>query len=71
MRALHARNVQIILFEVLDQPVDFVICWTKRGKALGGTAMGIRLAQAYGIDVRNLALEGMEKRSYVQEQEAW
>ena len=60
MKALHASNVQIILGAKLGQPVAFVICWTKRGKAVGGTAMGIRVAQAYGIEVRNLALEVRE-----------
>ena len=56
-KAMHARNVQIILGVELDQPVWQVICWTPRGKAVGGTAMGIFLALAYGIPVRNLAEE--------------
>jgi hypothetical protein len=54
-RAMHARNVQIVLGAELDRPVDLVICWTPGGKAVGGTAMGMRLAQAYGITVYNLA----------------
>jgi hypothetical protein len=54
-RAMHARNVQIILGAELDRPVYFVICWTPGGKAVGRTAMGIRLSEAYGITVYNLA----------------
>jgi hypothetical protein len=54
-RAMHARNVQIVLGTELDRPVDLVICWTPGGKAVGGTAMGIRLAQAHRIPVYNLA----------------
>jgi hypothetical protein len=37
-----------------------VVCWTSKGKDLGGTAMGIRLAKAYGISVRNLSVEVRE-----------
>jgi hypothetical protein len=55
-RALHARNAQIILGAGLNDPVDEVVCWTANGKLIGGTAMGIRLAQAFGIPVRNLGL---------------
>ncbi|MEK7700353.1 MAG: hypothetical protein AAB332_08095 [Planctomycetota bacterium] len=61
MQALHARNVQIVLGPRLDQPVEFVLCWTPKGKAVGGTALGIRLALAYGIAVRNLANEESAK----------
>ena len=35
-------------------PSRFVICWTKDGKASGGTGQAIRIAEAYGIEVRNL-----------------
>ena len=68
MRALHARNVQIIIGAELDQSVDFVICWTPIGKTVGGTAMGIRLANAYGIEVRNLAVK---VRQCVQAEFGW
>ena len=31
-----------------------VVCWTKDGKASGGTGQAIRIAQAHGVPVRNL-----------------
>jgi len=61
-QSLHARNAQIILGDKLDEPVDLLICWTPHGKAIGGTAMGVRIAQAYGIEVRNLAVEILDKK---------
>ncbi len=70
-QALHARNVQIILGPELAQPVEFVLCWTPKGKAVGGTAMGIRLALAYGIAVRNLASEESAKPVYCQAEFGW
>lgn len=53
----HARNAMIILGENKNKPVDFVLCWTPAGKLRGGTSQGIRIAQAYGIDVYNLGDE--------------
>ena len=47
-QALHARNFLIM------QGVDFVICWTKDGKASGGTGQALRIAEERGIPVRNL-----------------
>ena len=54
VRKLHARNVAILLGERLDRPVDAVVCWSKRGEPVGGTGMGIRIAEARGIPVLNL-----------------
>lgn len=54
VRLLHARNVPIILGQDLITPVKFVVCWTKDGKASGGTGLGIRIAENYGIPVYNL-----------------
>lgn len=53
----HARNAQIMLGLNGDSPVDFVICWTKDGKASGGTGQAIRIAEDYGIQVYNLKNE--------------
>lgn len=53
-RACHARNVHIIFGQELDSPVEFVLCWTKDGKASGGTGQGIRIAEACDIPVINL-----------------
>lgn len=56
-KALHARNAHIILGRLLVTPVDIVICWTDGGKGGGGTGQGIRIANAYGIEVRDLGVK--------------
>lgn len=53
-KALHARNSHIILGRRLDDPVERIICWTRDGKASGGTGQGIRIARAHKIPVHNL-----------------
>lgn len=51
---LHARNVHQILGPKLDSPSEFVVCWTKGGVTVGGTATVIRLALQHKIPVYNL-----------------
>lgn len=59
---LHARNVLQVLGRGIGlgdhiefpNPSAFVVCWTKDGKASGGTGQAIRIAEAYGVPVRNL-----------------
>lgn len=55
-RKLMARNCAIILGTDLATPVEFVVCWTKGAKPVGGTGHSIRIAQAHNIPVHNLAL---------------
>lgn len=57
-RKLHGRNVGIILGEDLQTHSDFVACYTEEGKVIGGTAMGISIAEAYDIPIYNLGAEG-------------
>lgn len=52
-RRLHARNSHIILGADLQDPVEFVICWTFDGKVKGGTAQGIRIAEDSNIPIIN------------------
>jgi len=52
-KLLHARNGPIVLGEKLNDPVDFVCCWTKDGKASGGTGQALRIAEAYNIPIFN------------------
>lgn len=60
-KKMHARNTQQILGKDLDTPCDFVVCWTKDGKLVGGTSTAIRLAMSYNIPVFNLgAPEGLQ-----------
>lgn len=54
-RKFHARNASIILGPNGDTPVNAVLCWTGNGRIAGGTGMAIRMANAHGIPVINLA----------------
>ena len=58
VRKLHGRNAQIILGRDLNQPVNFVICWTLNENS-GGTSLGIKIAKKFNIPYFNLA-----KRKY-------
>lgn len=51
---LHGRNVYQVLGQNLKSPVEFVVCWTEKGKTVGGTSTAIRLAEKHGIVVYNL-----------------
>ncbi len=53
---LHARNVSILLGSRLDRPVDVLIAWSPEGGVTGGTGMGLRIAEMYGIHVLNLGI---------------
>ena len=53
-KKLMARNCHQVLGNALNDPVDFVIAWTKDGKASGGTGQAIRIANHYNIPVYNL-----------------
>lgn len=52
-----------ILGKNLDKPVEFVVCWTKNGKDIGGTGAAIRCALDHGIPVYNLFNES-EKAAF-------
>lgn len=58
-RSLHARNVHQILGRDVSNPVPsrFVICWTPDGAGGGGTGQAIRIAQAFGVPVYDLAID--------------
>lgn len=53
-KKLIARNSHQILGRDTETPADVVICWTKDGKLVGGTAQAIRIAEARNIPVYNL-----------------
>lgn len=55
-RRMHTRNAPQILGHT--QPVtlsDFVLCWTYKASGGGGTGQAIRIANAYGVPVYDLA----------------
>jgi hypothetical protein len=64
-KKLHTRNIYQVLGSNCDLPVDFVICWTKDGKTIGGTATAINIAKQNGIPVYNLAIT--EDRKHFEE----
>lgn len=62
-KRLHARNAHQVLGLKLDDPVDFVVCWTPdgsldgRGPRTGGTGQALRIASAHDVEVINLKLD--------------
>jgi len=67
-RLLMARNIYQVLGYELDDPSDFVVCWTpdgsitraERTKETGGTGQAIACASFHNIPIFNLAREGSE-----------
>jgi hypothetical protein len=53
-RKLMSRNSYQVLGPTLESPVDFVLCWTKDGKASGGTGQALRVAKANNIPIFNM-----------------
>lgn len=53
IKKLHARNCYQILGPNLNEPSEFVLCWTPEGKMIGGTSQAIRIALHYQIPVFN------------------
>lgn len=51
---LMSRNANQVLGYNLNVKTEFVLCWTKDGKASGGTGHAIRMADDIGIPVYNL-----------------
>lgn len=55
---LMARNTNQVFGVNLDTPVDFLLAWTPGGRKVGGTAQAMKMAEAKGIPVINLANKG-------------
>ena len=60
-RKLHGRNVHQVLGPDIEVETysAFVVCWTRNGAKIGGTATAIRLAEESNIPVFNLGIEGV------------
>ena len=54
VKKLQARYSHQILGLTLDNPVKFVICYTKNGLEIGGTSQALRIAKDYNIPIFNL-----------------
>lgn len=67
-RELHIRNAFEVLGTELNQPSNFLLCWTKDGaeakttRETGGTGQAIRLALHYNIPVFNFQAPNFESR---------
>lgn len=66
-KLLMSRNSHQIFGKEMNDPVSFVVCWTKDGKASGGTGQALRIAQHYDIKVFNLFFPEAEEdlKAYV------
>lgn len=53
-RKLMSRNTYQVLGSDLSTKSEFVICWTKDGKASGGTGQAMRIAKDYNIPIFNM-----------------
>jgi len=53
-KKMHARNAFQVLGPDLETLSEVVICWTKGGRPVGGTATAIRIANEHEIPVWNL-----------------
>lgn len=60
-KSLHARNIQQCAGKNLDCLSEILICWTRNGQVVGGTATAIRFALDNGILVYNLFFEKQKK----------
>lgn len=68
-RKLHTRNVFQVLGKDLQTPSDFVVCWTKGGQRKGGTGQALRIAEAQGIPIFDLAICSVDDVvAYINEQ---
>lgn len=57
VRKLQTRNMAQVLGADLKHHVDFLVCWTKSGKKIGGTSTAISIAEMNNIPVFNLYFE--------------
>ena len=60
-KKLHTRNIYQVLGYDLNSPSEFIVCWTKGGRMVGGTAQALRVSQEYNIKIYNLAIEKDKK----------
>lgn len=50
---LHARNCYQVLGQTLDNPSEFLLCWTEGGLSKGGSRTAIKLAERNDVPVFN------------------
>lgn len=57
IESLFIRNVFQLFGEDFFMASDFVVCYTKNGKAIGGTGVALKVAEYFGIPIYNLYYE--------------
>lgn len=67
VKKLFARNTHQVLGWGLDSKSDFVVCWTKDGKEVGGTRLALVLARANGIPIFNAGKYGEDYLKFYNE----
>lgn len=54
VKRLMARNCMQVLGKDLNSPSEFLVCWTPKGKMIGGTSQALRVAIDKKITIYNL-----------------
>jgi len=49
-----ARNFRQVIGRDNESNSEFVICWTKEGKPVGGTGQALRIASDHNIPIYNM-----------------
>jgi hypothetical protein len=57
VKKLIARDGVQVLGSDLRTPSNMIVCWTKGGKAVGGTGQALRIAEANHIHVVNMSFQ--------------
>ena len=63
-KKMMVRNGYQVLGFDLNTPVEFIVCWTRDGKASGGTGQALRIAKDKGITIFNLYNENAYRELY-------
>jgi hypothetical protein len=61
-KLINRDTYQVLGPKEANNPSKMVICWTENGEEKGETGQAIRIANAYGIPVFNLAIEAHKKK---------
>lgn len=65
VRKLFARNAHQVLGWSLDSKSNFVVCWTKDGKDVGGTRLALAIAKANGVQIFNAGFYSNDYQRFI------
>lgn len=60
-KKMMGRNVYQVEGKTHEEMADFIVCWTKGGKVIGGTGQALRMAAHHKIPVFNLGAKPLDK----------